>query len=326
MEVRVSMSIMFRNKSVRKASKEKETPAYGHRTVKYIELYGTVAALGAGLSSYIINYDIPDGHGAELFALGIEPDFAPGPPAVSNLLETEIFFDNKGTGIRFLTNHLGLNALPYGDRGSRQDIRLLDYPMRRGNLTPKFSDAMALQVRITARAAGAIVSTVRARAKVLLYEDADAVGYFGVPQSQMPTIPGGVQQAIPNVLFADYVNAFVSAGKAQWEDAYTKALKEYEQVQLTHLGVLPDANSDEAKVFDLREKWEAPEYEPYWKILTGFNALPFGDDDDYRETQKLPSVVAAHVYTNTTMKVQVKDLAVASTISAQLLGSYRRTR
>lgn len=297
-----------------------------HRTVKYVELYGTVAlgALGASLSTNIINYNIPDGHGAELYALGIEPDVDAVP--ASNMLDTEIGYDGKLTGIKFLTNHLGRNSLPYGTRGNRQGIRLLDYPMRRGNLTPKFTDAMNLQIRVTMGAGGANLSIIRCRAKVFLYEEADCQRVFGVPLSQIATIPGGVQQSMPHTLFAEYVNGFGSAGAAQWENAYTKALKEYEEVKLDHLGVLPDANLSQVKLFDLRLKKEYPEFDPYWTCTAGWNALAFGDDDDYQPIAKLPSVVTEHAYTNTTMTVKVKDLAVASTVYMQLLGSYRRLK
>ena len=321
------MSMIFKNqkRTKRPSNKGRNPPPNlgGRRSIKYVELYGTIAAgaVLAGRSAKIIDYDIPDAHGAELYALGVDPDYlAPN----SNMLDTEIGFDDKLTGIKFLTNHLGRNSLPYGDRGNRQDIRLLDYPQRRGNLTPKFNDAMKLQIVVTMGAAGANLSAIHCRAKVLLYEQADCMATFGVPVSEIATVPGGVEQSIPHRLFADYVDGFVSAGAAQWEDAYTKALKEYEQVQLSHIGVLPDVNLRQVKLFDLRLKKEFPEWEPYFHCEPVYNALSWGDDDDYRGITKLPSVIARHAYTNTTMTIKVKDAAVASTFYAQLLGTYRR--
>lgn len=304
--------------------KDRNPPAAGeHKTIKYVELFGTIAsgALAAGLSRKIIDYDIPDAHGAELYAVGVDPDWlAPN----SNMLDTEIGYDGKLTGIKFLTNHNGRNTLPYGDRSNRQDIRLLDYPQRRGNLTPKFNDAMRLQIVVTMGAGGANLSDIHCRAKVLLYEEADCMATFGVPVSRIATVPGGVEQAMPQRLFADYKDAFVTGGAAQWEDAYTKALKEYEEVKLSHIGVLPDVNLRQVKLLDLRLKKEFPEWEPYFHCEPVYNALSMGDDDDHRPTTKLPSVVASHSYTNTTMTVKVKDAAVASTVYIQLLGTYRR--
>ncbi|MBA7491246.1 hypothetical protein ES702_01791 [subsurface metagenome] len=196
--------------------------------------------------------------------------------------------------------------------------------MRRGNLTPKFNDAMNIQIRITMGAVGANLSIIRCRAKILLYEEADCLRVFGVPIKQIATLPGGVEQSAPQTLFADYVNAFGTGGLAQWDDAYTKSVKEYEEIKLSHLGVLPDANLRQVRLYDLRTKKEFPEYEPYWHTEPAYNALSFGDDNDTRGIQKLPSVVGEHVYTNTTMTIKVKDAAVASTFYAQLLGTYRR--
>jgi len=298
------------------------TPSRG--SVKYVELFGTLSSLGAGLSKAIIDYTIPDGYGAELYAIGIQPDYDPA-TGTSNLLDTEIGYDNKLTGIKFLTNHVGKNFLPYGDRASKQPIRLLDYPMRVGNLTPKFNEGMRIQIVVTA-GSSAVSNTVNARAKVLLYEDVDARAIYGVGIDRLATIPGGVEQSLRQELFADYVDGYTTAGKGAWEDAYTKSIKDFEQVRLTHIGVVPDAHSDELKIRDLRTKQEFPEYEPFYKVNEVYNALPFGDDDDYQPTQRLPSVIASHIFSNTTLEVKVKDDGNASTLSIQLLGTYRRVR
>lgn len=296
----------------------------GHRTVKYVELYGDLASLGAGLSSKIIDYEIPDGHGAELVAVGVQPDWNVAAGA-SRLLDTEIGYNDKLTGIKFLTNHAGLNFLPYGDRLSKQPMRLLDYPMRRGNLTPKFNEGMSIQVVVTA-GASAVADTVRARAKVYLFEEADARAIYGVGLSKLATIPGGVEQSLPQELFADYTFEYTTVARSKWEEAYEKEIKDFEQIRLSHIGVLPHTHSDELMIRDLRTKTEFPEYEPYWHINAGYNALPFGDDDDYRPTQKLPSMIASHVFTNTKMQIRVKDDGTQATVSMQLLGTYRRVR
>jgi len=300
----------------------------GAGRIKYVELYGSFTSLAANLSTKVIDYTIPDGHAAELVAVGVMPDYDPTGPA-SNLLDTEIGFDDKLTGIKFLTNHIGRNALPYGDRASKQPIRLLDIPMKMGNLTPKFNEGMKLQVVATAGAT-AISKAVRARALVLLYEEGDAMAVFGVGISAFATLTGGVSQALPQILFTDYaVLAAATAGAGKWEDLYTKSVKDFEQVKLSHVGFSPHVNADELEIRDLRLKREFPEYEPFWKVNEVYNALPFGDDDDHQPTQRLPSVVADHVFTNTTIEVKVKDLAAvipAGGVAAQLLGTYRRVR
>jgi len=328
------MSLIFR-----KGGKGTKTPPGGGTrtppsgsvkggTVKLVELYGSLAALSAGLSNKIINYTIPDGHCAELIAVGIMPDWNVGAGA-SRLLDTEIGYDDKLTGIKFLTNHAGRNALPFGDRLSKNPLRLLDYPSRKGNLTPKYNEGMKIQVVVTAGAVS-VADTVRARAKVLLYEEADVRGIFGTGISDFATIAGGVSQALPEVLFAEYARTDpASAGKGQWEALYEKKVQDFEEIMLAYMGIDPHANADEARLYDLRLKKEFPEYEPYWKVNDAYNMLPFGDDDDYQPTTKLPTIVADHVYTNTTMRLYVKDLTAVIPqygMAVQLLGSYKRTR
>ncbi|GAI02763.1 unnamed protein product, partial [marine sediment metagenome] len=100
-------------------------------TVKLVEIVGALATLSAELSDEIIDYEIPDGYGAELIHLGIMPDWDTDDEA-SRLLDTEIGYDGKLTGIKFLTNHAGMNALPYGDRLSKQPMRLLGVPLTKG--------------------------------------------------------------------------------------------------------------------------------------------------------------------------------------------------
>lgn len=300
----------------------------GKRSVKFVELTGNLAALNAGLSNRIINYTLPDGYGAELIAVGIMPDWNIGAGA-SRLLDTEIGYDNKLTGIKFLTNHAGMNFLPYGDRLSKQPIRCLDRPMAKGSLTPKFNEGMKVQIVVTAGAV-AIADTVRARALIHLFEDADAKAIFGVGISELATIVGGVEQSKPDVIFADYARlAVASAGTGQWEDLFTKDVKEYEAITLSHMGILPHANSLSLKLYDLRYKKEFPEYDPYYTVAEAYNSIPFGDDDDYQGPLELPDVVKAWQYSNTTMSIKQKDnnaVIPQYGMAVQLLGHYRRLK
>jgi hypothetical protein len=303
----------------------KATIEYGHRTVKYVELFGSMASgsLGAGLSGKVIDWKVPDGHCAELYAIGVQPDLGGSPPT-SNLKETAIGYDEKLTDLRFLTNHMGKNFLPYGDPSSKQPIRLLDFPMTRGNLTTKYDEGMKVQVWFTGK--GALQSEAKCRVRVLLYEAQDVAAYYGARIDNFSTLPGGVKQERPILLYTTYVEDYTTAGRGQWEDAISVDVKDFEQIQLTHIGVVSDANANALKIYDHRLKWEAPEYEPYFVITSGYNSLPFGDDDEFQPTQKLPSVIAHHLFTNTTMKVQVRDKLASSKVTIHLLGVYRRVR
>jgi hypothetical protein len=303
-----------------------QTPA-GHRTVKYVELYDDTAAIAAGVTADLIAYTVPDGHCAELYAIGVMPDFVP--PATSNLLDITIAADHKDMGLKFLCNHLGMNSLPYGDRLSLQPIRMLDFPMRPGNLTPKFNEGVEIEIRATA-GTSPVASTVRARAKILLYEPQDVAQYYGATKSTFATLPGGHDQSMPTRIFADYALLTpATGGNSRWVDLYSLDVKDYEVIALQSIGILPHANADALKLYDHRQKWEAPEYEPYFNINEACNALPFGDDNDAQPTQKLPSVISDHTFTNTQLKVQIRDnggVIPVNGVAVQLFGTYRRLR
>jgi len=294
------------------------------KSVKYVELFGKLASgsLGTGLSANIIDWTVPFGHCAELYAIGVKPDYST--TGGSNAKELEICYDDKGTGIKFLITK-GKNFLPYGDSTSKQPIRMLDFPMRPGNLTIKYNAGMRIQLKVTAK--GALQSDMYCRAKVLLYEAPDVARIYGSTVSTFASLPGGVQQSNPIMIFADYVDGVTTTTRSRWEVAYSRKVEDYEQIMLTHIGVVSDANADSLKLYDSRLKWEAPEYEPYWKITAGINALTYGDADEEQPTYKLPSVVSDHIYTNTDMQVLFRDTgAGASTISVQLLGMYKKLR
>jgi len=296
-------------------------------SIKFVEQVGVILAadgLAAELSNKIIDYTIPDGYAAELLSIGIMPDWD---GAASRLLDTEIGYDDKLTGIKFLTNHAGMNALPYGDRLSKQPMLPLGTPMKKGSLTSKFNEGMKMQVVVTA-GDEAVDEDVRARMHLLLYEPADCEKVFGVGISKLATIVGGVQQSSPERLFAGYeLLETATAGKGQWENAYSKSVRDYEQIQLSHVGIKPHANGLNLKLFDKRSKKEFPEYDPYFTIAETYNSLPFGDDDDHMPIQRLPDIIAGYTYTNTDFSVKVRDdnaIIPVGGMATQLLGHYRR--
>lgn len=299
----------------------------GHNTVKYVELYDDTNSIAAGVTSDLISYTVPDGHCAELYALGVMPDFTA--PATSNLLDITIAADDKDMGLKFLCNHLGMNSLPYGDASSKQPMRILDLPMRPGNLTPKFNEGVEIQIKATA-GTNAVSTTVRGRAKILLYEPVDVSRVYGSTISTFATLPGGHDQSMPTRIFADYARLdAATSGNSRWVDLYSYDVKDYEVITLHSIGINPHSNADALKIYDHRLKWEAPEYEPYFVITSTHNSLPFGDDDDYQPTQKLPSVITEHQFTNTILKLQIRDLGAVIPqygVAAQLFGVYRRLK
>ncbi|GAI88401.1 unnamed protein product, partial [marine sediment metagenome] len=209
----------------------------------------------------------------------------------------------------------------------KQPMLPLGTPMKAGSLTPKYNSGMKIQPVVTAGDT-AIGDDVRARAHILLYDEADCQKVFGVGISKLATVVGGVEHPTER-LFADYeVLKTATEGSGQWRNAYSKSIQDYEQIQLSHVGVKPDEHSLNLKLYDLRSKREFPEYDPYYTIAEDYNSLPFGDDDDHMPIQRLPDIVAGYIYTNTDFAVKVRDDGTAigeGEMAVQLLGHYRRT-
>ena len=330
------MSLIFRKKRVTKKGgirKEegKATTRYGGNTVKYWELFGTVSSLGIGLSTNIIDETVPNGHCAELYAMGAELS-ALGTGARKSL-DLEIAHDGgKRSGIRFAASNYAFSGypgvLPWGD--NLNPPLLLDYPMRKGNLTVKFNEGQDIELILTADTA-AIDGAVYAKLKVLLYEPADVAALYGAGISNFATLPGGVSQALPHRVFADYAVNPISAGDEKWTELYSKKVQDYEEIMLSHIGFYPVLNThfESLRLYDYRTKKEFPEYEPYWKINRDYNMLPIGGDLTAVPTQKLPSMIADYVWNNTTLYVYFRDDGTAVAVGdggIQLLGTYRRMR
>ena len=331
------MSLIFRKKrTVKKDGQRRDEGkaafGYGSKTVKYWELYGTLASLAAGLSQNIIDVTVPNGHCAEVFAIGAKVASAMG-TAARKTLDLEIAYDSmKKTGIRFGISNYAFSAyagaLPWGD--NLKEPLLLDYPMRKGNLTVKYNEGQDMELILTADQV-AIDQAVYAKMKVLLYEPADVAAIFGSGISNFATLLGGVSQALPTRVFADYAYNPVSAGDAKWVELYSKKVQDYEQVQISHMGFYPVlmTNFDALRLYDYRTKKEFPEYEPYWKINRAYNMLPIGGDIVAVPTQKLPSMIADYIWTNTTLYIYFRDTGTAVAAldgGLQLLGTYKRVR
>jgi len=328
------MSIIFRKKrTVKKGGKRRDEGKVriGGRTIKYWELYGTKASLGIGLSTNIIDETVPDGHCAELYALGAETSGLGAGSRKS--LDLEIGYDGgKKTGIRFGISNYAFSGkpgvLPWGD--NLNPPLLLDYPMRKGSLTVKFNEGQDIELILTADTV-AIDAAIYAKAKVLLLEPADVAALYGVGISNFATLPGGVSQSLPHRVFADYAVNPVSAGDEKWTELYSKKIQDYEQIMLSHVGFYPviATHFESLRLYDYRTKKEFPEYEPYWKINRARNMLPIGGDLTTVPIQKLPSVIAGYVWSNTTLYVYFRDDGTAVAVGdggLQLLGTYKRVK
>jgi len=295
-------------------------------TVKYVELYGEVSSIGANAEATIINWTVPDGHCAELFAVGVIPDYDPDTGA-SNLDGVYIKADGKAIPhSNFSANHNGKNFLPFGDRACRRPLFIFDRPLVPRNLTYKFNEGDKIQI-VGKAGSTAVSKPVRVRASVFLLEPEDVRRIYGVDINKFATLPGGHQQEKPILLFAEYYDNPKTSGKSKFEALAEIPIKTYEQVQLRMIGVAPHDNADALKLVDHRTKKEFPEYEPYWKINSLYNMLPFGDDEDFQGAVELPAPVKEYIWTNTTLKIMIRDNGTAipeAGVRVQLIGMYKQ--
>jgi len=295
-------------------------------TVKYVELYGEVNSIGANAEATIIDWKIPDGHCAELFAVGVMPDYDPSTGA-SNLDGVYVAVDGKPfPHSNFSANHNGKNFLPFGDRACRRPMFIFDRPLIPGNLTYKYNEGERVQI-VGKAGSTAVSKTVRVRASLFLLEEVDARAIYGVGITDFARLYGGHQQEKPVLLYAEYFDNPATSGKGKFEEFASIDIKAYEQLQLRMIGVYPHDNADALKLVDYRTKKEFPEYEPYWKVNSLYNMLPFGDDEDFQGAVELPAPVKDYVWNNTTLKIMIRDngsAIPAKSMRIQLIGLYRQ--
>jgi len=294
------------------------------KRVRYIQIYGEVSSISANSSANLLDFEVPSGYGLEVFAIGVQPDFDP----TDRSSGLEYVYPREGTTSKAIPNmeffaNFNYNVLPYGDRASKQPIRILDTPLKPNNLTLKFNEKEKFQ--LVGVAGSSAAGAVRAIAHAYLLEEADVRNVYGVGLSEFANLPGGHANLDQNFIYAKALS-ITTSGSGSFEDAKSIDVPNWLRIMLTHIGVKPDANSYKMKLYDEKTKIEFPDRDPYWVIKEVSNTLPFGSHNDEQPMQPLPPVVASYEWNNTTMHIYVMDTGSASSIKVQLLGIQRRVR
>ena len=301
---------------------------------KFVPLYGEVSSIPANSTKPIIEYKVPTGFVAELFAIGVIPDLDPSTGA-SNLDGVSVAYaDATGTtGSLFphsniSANHKGKNAAPYGDRASKLPFLVIDRPLTPGNLTYKFAQGKVIQ--IVGKAGSSNAGKVRAKAFIYLLDESECLSRFGASLSTFPTLPGGHNQARPILPYFEYYDNDETDGTGTWEKLEQIKVEDYEEIILKQIGVKPHENSYQLRLYDDRLNKYFPDRDPYyWRITDTENMLPFGDDDDYQPRLPLPDDIVKHVWTHTSLDIEIKDknaVIPEGGVRVQLVGIYRATR
>ena len=298
---------------------------------KFVPLYGEVSSISANSSSPIIQYKVPSGYVAELFAVGVIPDYDPSTGA-SNLdgIYIAVASEVGGVGSAFphsniSANHNGRNAAPYGDRASKQPILVIDNPLTPDNLTYKFATGRVIQ--IVGKAGSSATGKVRARAFVYLLDENDVREYYGVSMDEFASLSGGHNQEKPILPYFEYYDNSATAGTGNWEKLASIEVAAYEEIQLFQIGVAPHDNALQLRLYDDRKNKYFPDRDPYYfRITPTENMLPFGDDDDYQPRLPLPDDIISHVWNETNLDIEIKDnnaVIPDAGVRVQLVGVYR---
>ena len=299
--------------------------------MKIIPVYGEIDSIGANQSAVIAEFQVPNGHVAELFEIGVIPDYDPS-TGVSNL--DGIYFAHSSEagklGSAFehsniSANYNGKNAAPYGDKACKQPPLLIDNPATPGNLTYKEAGGKVLQV--VGRAGSSATGKVRVRARVAVYKNDEVPTYFGVDSSQFTSLPGGPDQTNPMLPYFEYFdNANATEGASKWEDIKVISVQDYEEITIARMGVAPSDNCEWLRIYDERESKYFPSLMDYpYRVTPTENIFPFGGCDSYQPTQSVPADLASHVFTNTNLHIQLQDngnVVPADGIRVQLFGVY----
>jgi len=301
---------------------------------KFVPLYGEVDSIPANGAKPIIEYKVPTGYVAELFAIGVIPDYDPSTGA-SNLdgIYVAHATEKGSVGSAFVhsnlsANHNGRNAVPYGDRASKQPIFVIDRPLTAGNLTYKFAQGRVIQ--IVGKAGASATGKVRARAFIYLLDESDVRAIYGVGLNEFASLAGGHNQEKPVLPYYEYFDNKATAGTGSWEKLAQIKIEDYEEVQLFQIGVAPHDNALQLRLYDDRENKYFPDRDPYYfRITPEENMLPFGDDDDYQGRLPLPDDIVSHVWTHTSLDIEIKDnnaVVPDGGVRVQLIGVYRARR
>jgi len=295
---------------------------------KLVELYDVAESISDGAEGLIISWQVPKGFVAELVGFGVIPDYDPdtGTSYLERVMiavgDSEDRVGKKFEHSNFSATY-GKNIASFGGDGAEQPLFEIKPYLTSGSLTYKYAEGKYIQ--IVGYAEGGDATDVKARARVFLIPEEEVPMYYGVDASRFSTLPGGHDQSSPTLLYAEYFDNPATLGKSKWQDLASITIQEWEIIRITNIGCIPHANADALKIFDSRTKEEIPDREPYWKITSGANVLPFGGDLSKQPMYRLPDFVASKEWINTVLKIQIRDTGVALSagdVRVQVLGTY----
>jgi len=296
--------------------------------VKYIPVHAEVDSIDSS-NPMILSYRVPDGYYAELYAVGVIPDYDPT-TGVSNLQGIQIAHSNTegeiGTIFPYsrISANYGRNVAVYGAPGDKQLPFVIDAPGVPGNLTYKYSPGKYINI------VGIVSGTtgkIRAKICVVLYTAEEIEQIFGVPANEFITLPGGISQSNTVLKLFHFVDLAATDGSGRFNDVYDWSIPSTDVISLEQIRVSPVDHAKMMQLYDDRTSEYFPKIsEKPWYIDPETNDLPFGDANEYQPARAVPPDLAAVSFNQTTLHVKVADDGTpAEGIRVQFVGTYVMT-
>ncbi len=280
-----------------------------HR-VRFIELYGEYSGtILKNSEAVIFEYTVPTGYALEIYALGIVPDYDPSTGASG--LHAVYFKDNDlpFENLFYPANYY-YNALPFGGGYSKQPIRKFGDPLTPGSFTLKFREKRTFKV-VGQTLNADTVGNIKVRALGYLLEPDDISKVYGTDMAGFGELPGS-QRFIAGRPFGMVIyNSAASSGDTKWNTLLSKDIPDYEQYIVTHMAVKPTTNLDALRFYDVKDSLYMPDREPWLLAREEDYTWPFGGPNDYEGMRVLPAPFPTHIWTNTTMTIEYRDLGTA---------------
>ena len=289
-----------------------------HR-VRFIELYGTYSStIAANSEATIYSYTVPTGYALEVFALGIVPDYDASTDT-SGLFQV-YFKDNDlpFENLYFPANY-HYNALPFGGGYSKQPIFKFGEPLTPGNFTLKFAEKRTFSI-VGQTLGTATQGDIKIRALAFLLEPDDISKVYGTDMGGFGTLPGSQSFLAGRPFGKVLYNSAASSGDTKWNTLLSLDVPNYEQYVVTHMAVKPTTNLDALRFYDVKDSLYMPDRDPWLLAREADYTWPFGSANDYQGMRVLPAPLPTHVWTNTTLEIDYRDLGTA--ISANDLIVY----
>jgi len=291
-----------------------------------IPIFGKADVTNYGI---IVEFRVPSGKCAELFSVGIIPDYDPNTGA-SNLDYVYIAHSKQegqiGSAFPFsrFSATWGMNSLPFGTGQDKVQRYQFDVPGMPDNLTYKFVAGDVIQV-VGVTKAGATAPNVRAIMLIALLDKSEVEAIYGVSADDFNTLSGGYAGKHIRTLYADFID-FTTQGSGQWEDVKTISVEPFESIQIREIGVSADENAELLRFYDENANKYFPTLDSATLVINqNNNMLQFGDPvNDYQPRASAPEDLAMHVFSGTNIHVYVKDNGNASSGRIQLVGVYEK--